>query len=298
MKKINIAELLKDCPHGMELDCALCEDVTLIHVLDGIAYPVKIDTPVGIMSLNKYGCCSNDKHSKCIIFPKGKTTWEGFAPPIEVKDGDIITCTNVNCSFVSIFKEMTTSETFTRYVSLTLGDEPQFLTKGYADFDKPRFATEEEKQKLFQAMKDNGYKWNADTKTLEKLIEPKFKVGDNIRIKGTLAIYVVTEIREDRYMLDDKDVYLLFKNQDQWKLAPSKFDITTLVPFESRVLIRDNGYSLWQPGLWGLYDKEHRFPYVTIGCRYKQCIPYEGNEHLLGTTNDCDEYYKTWEKKA
>jgi hypothetical protein len=27
---------------------------------------------------------------------------------------------------------------------------------------------------------------------------------------------------------------------------------------------------------------------------YKQCIPYEGNEHLLGTTNDCDNFYKTW----
>lgn len=22
---------------------------------------------------------------------------------------------------------------------------------------------------------------------------------------------------------------------------------------------------------------------------------YKGNEHLLGTTNDCDDYYKTWE---
>lgn len=65
-------------------------------------------------------------------------------------------------------------------------------------------------------------------------------------------------------------------------------------PFESKVLVRDDGYSLWQPSLWGLYDKKHRFPYVTIGCRYKQCIPYEGNEHLRGTTNDCDEFYKTW----
>ena len=26
--------------------------------------------------------------------------------------------------------------------------------------------------------------------------------------------------------------------------------------------------------------------------KYKQCIPYEGNEHLLGTTDGCDDYYK------
>lgn len=25
-----------------------------------------------------------------------------------------------------------------------------------------------------------------------------------------------------------------------------------------------------------------------------QCIPYEHNEHLRGTTNDCDDFYKTW----
>ena len=37
-----------------------------------------------------------------------------------------------------------------------------------------RFATEEEKQKLFQAIKDNRYKWNAETKTLKKLVEPRF----------------------------------------------------------------------------------------------------------------------------
>ena len=39
-------------------------------------------------------------------------------------------------------------------------------------------------------------------------------------------------------------------------------------------------------------------PYVCIGTEgineYKQCIPYNGNEHLLGTTNECDEYYKNW----
>lgn len=28
--------------------------------------------------------------------------------------------------------------------------------------------------------------------------------------------------------------------------------------------------------------------------KYKQCVPYEGNEHLLDTNNNCDEYFKTW----
>ena len=42
----------------------------------------------------------------------------------------------------------------------------------YFDIDSTKPATEEEKQKLFKAIKDNGYKWNPETKTLEKLIEP------------------------------------------------------------------------------------------------------------------------------
>lgn len=32
-------------------------------------------------------------------------------------------------------------------------------------------------------MNDAGYKWNTETKTLEKLIQPKFKVGDMVRHK-------------------------------------------------------------------------------------------------------------------
>lgn len=41
----------------------------------------------------------------------------------------------------------------------------EYLCDGY----NSRFATEEEKQKLFDAIKVNGYKWNAETKTLEKI---------------------------------------------------------------------------------------------------------------------------------
>jgi hypothetical protein len=31
---------------------------------------------------------------------------------------------------------------------------------------------------------------------------------------------------------------------------------------------------------------------TTSGKSYPYCIPYEGNEHLLNTTNDCDEFYR------
>lgn len=45
----------------------------------------------------------------------------------------------------------------------------------------------------------------------------------------------------------------------------------------------------------GLFD-DKPFKAVSGGEYFQQCIPYEGNEHLLGTTNDCDKFYKNWEE--
>ena len=36
--KINIAELLKDCPSGMELECTMYDNVTLDRVNDGMIF--------------------------------------------------------------------------------------------------------------------------------------------------------------------------------------------------------------------------------------------------------------------
>ena len=33
--------------------------------------------------------------------------------------------------------------------------------------------------------------------------------------------------------------------------------------------------------------------FIDFG-NYRRCIPYEGNEYLLGKTDDCDDFYKTW----
>ena len=80
-------------------------------------------------------------------------------------------------------------------------------------------------------------------------------------------------------------------------LIPNKFDISTLVPFESRVLVRDNSTEKWKSNFWGFYDIDSAayYPYECCGSSFGQCIPYEGNEHLLGKTDDCDSFYKNWE---
>lgn len=71
-----------------------------------------------------------------------------------------------------------------------------------------------------------------------------------------------------------------------------KFDISTLKPFD-KVLVRNRYNHLWIADLFSYISKSKQF--VCIVHTTNQCIPYEGNEHLLGTSNNCDDFYKIWE---
>ena len=53
----------------------------------------------------------------------------------------------------------------------------------------------------------------------------------------------------------------------------------------------------WVAAFYSHYDKEANLHHCVVGgLWYEQCIPYnDETKHLLDTTNDCDEYYKTWE---
>ena len=382
MEKLNIAELLKDCPTGMELDCTMYDNVTLIQVQEDNTYPIKIETPDGSTVLTKYGGVSYNELSKCIIFPKGKTTWEGFHKPFEdgdvvisdhgdihiskdnsssycckrqnyfdatitthvkfdrlateeekqklfdaikdngykwnaetktlersiepkFKDGDIL-FVKATYSWIIIYKESENDGRLYKYVGIPMGipDYPDYTFMVYDcnplcckdDISEIRLATEEEKKKLFDAIKENGYRWNPETKILEKL--PKFKAGDKVAKKcnmsNPVSIIRVGDQYYYHYSNTEHDVEVLpIAEQDDWELVPNKFNINTLVPFESKVLVRDINSDNWIGAFYSHY-KPGRF--YTIGnSYYYQCIPYEGNEHLLGKTGDCDEFYKTWE---
>ncbi len=297
--KINIAEILKDCPRGMELDCTMYENVTLIHIFEGSAYPIKIKTPDGQLSLNEYGQYSHNKLAKCIIFPKGKTTWEGFVPPYKFKDGDVVFYSNT----IAIFKEWGDETLFRTYCTFypTVSNPTYQFEIGRPLFGKgirreARFATKEEREELFKAINANGYKWNKETKTLERL--PKFKVGDRVKKKDSNEdIVLITDIADNYYIVETQygmEVTISIGLQDNWELVPNKFDITTLKPFD-KVLVK-TFHEEWKADFFSHYSKEADFPYSTVGKKdYYYCIPYEGNEHLLGTTDDCIDFYKTWE---
>lgn len=53
-------------------------------------------------------------------------------------------------------------------------------------------------------------------------------------------------------------------------------------PFD-KVLVR-YGNGIWGATFFSRYDNKSAFAYVGVDCiNWEQCIPYEGNEHLLGT---------------
>ena len=300
MERINIAELLKDCPKGMELDCAIYENVTLVEVKEGYDYPIVIETPNGQMLFSKYGCFSKNELAKCVIFPKGKTTWEGFHKPF--KDGDIVvTKTSNNFIFYSIYKGVENREVLT-YVDYYLDGNRLIFNDNLCslclvdEIVEQKLATEEEKKELFDAIKENGYKWNPETKTLEKL--PKFKVGDKVihSERGGKKL-TINGVYKTLYGVEEFDYGIPIENQDDYELAPNKFDVTTLQPFD-KVLVRGFG-GVWGINIFGFYDGNNKeCPFYCIGqtdTGWNQCVPYWKNEHLLGTANDCDEYYKTWE---
>lgn len=290
MEKINIAELLQDCPEGMDLDCAMYDNVQFDIVQDDNAFPIKINTPEGRISLSKYGCYSLNPQCKCVIFPKGGTTWAGFHRPFV--DGDIVALDSAGGSQVFIFEEYIRGEKDYAYCYLMLDDNGAVdLERG--EYYVERFASREEQERLFEAIKEKGYRWDPVNKTLEKLIELRFKVGDMIRHKNQHEVCLVSEVRGNHYLLDEKDIALPFSTQDQWELVPNKFDITTLKPFD-KVLARDTDNSMWAATL---FSHLRGMTFYTVGGWYNQCIPFEGNEHLIGTTYDCDTFYKTWDGK-
>lgn len=438
--KINVAELLKDCLKGMELDCTMYDNLYFNQIYDddGCRYKIGCYTIVDeirtAVNFTEFGTFTTHANSKCVIFPKGKTTWEGFVPPVEFKDGDIVFS---GASLISIFKGIKEGYVGSLHSYVSVGDNVGFnIDKDCWTLDNIRLATEEEKAKLFQAIKDNGYKWNPETKTLEKLIEPKFHEGDWVvtdygKVNQVITvsedgegftlddgsyfsgswkdmyhlwtiqdakdgdvlfhsdsasngIFIFKEIVQhgtiqevtcycdydsedgfclgeyhtccwtdskilhpatkercdllfqkmkkagykwdketktleklvnknkfaigdtitngklvgkirsrdvDSYQLED-GTYVFFNEVHNWKLAPNKFDITTLIPFESKVLVRNDNGQRWIPAFWGGKREDG---YVTTFGWSKYCVPYEGNKHLLDKTNDCDSFYKTWE---
>ena len=179
----------------------------------------------GVESCNSFNTdgkyWNNGETSNCDLFLE-ETIFE---------DGDIISFgknNNNNVSAIGIFKKLAKSS-HEDYV--VFGPKELSYDEGGWLLDNIRLATEAEKQRLFDALKKDGKRWNAEKKCIEDLKEE-----------------------------------------------------CELKPFQ-KVLVRYTDNDAWKANMFSHFIDGTNYKYICIDSSYKQCIPYEGNEELLGTTN-------------
>ena len=92
---------------------------------------------------------------------------------------------------------------------------------------------------------------------------------------------------------DQRDWSKFERFWDKKKLE--KFDVNTLHPFD-KVLTRCDDSDKWGIDLFGYFDNLYK-GVCCLDAYLQMCIPYnDETKHLLGTTNDCPDYYKWWEE--
>ena len=197
-ENLNLVEILKDCPKGTKLYSTVFGKVEFKCIEKNAIYPIIVRPDENtVCRVTADGRTLVRFYGECTLFPsREQRDWSKFNPPCEFKDGDILSYQNkcLKNRSIYIYRYHKTNNT-AFYVALSgnenetlsIDHEGKWALNGYDE--TVCFATEEEKQKLFDAIKLNGYKWNAETKTLEKLVEPKFKVGDWVVFNG-LTLYI------------------------------------------------------------------------------------------------------------
>lgn len=161
------------------------------------------------------------------IVKDGSVVFEKEEKEQEFKDGDVLTSRFDN-KIVFIFREDELKQkgnTNGYYVCYTADRIIDVATKGsllFCGFKKEvRLATENEKQFLFNKMKENGLQWNAEEKRVEKL-RWRAKKG---YIYHRLTCYLrSTNEREDYDTWNQKchDSYNYFHTEDQTKEAAKR----------------------------------------------------------------------------
>lgn len=304
--KINIAKILKNKPEGTKLWTDMFGSVTLYFVTGTCdAFQVKHH--------NKEPWFDEDgklyKEGVLCIYPsKSMRDWEKFS----WKKGDVLIS---DCGFMCIFKEWA-SDDYTKFNGCYFDGMPNTETAKYSKVDN---------NIAYGYIRDIenrcGGKLNLETLEIEK--QTKFKDGDIVCISGIgylaygivksidysskkLEYYVLNDMStlkfEDWLSFEDKHIQPITETQQiilfdalekegkAWDAEKKQIvDIKKehqFKPFE-KVLVRDSIDDVWRASFFS-HIKENDGRYVTTCVTWKFCIPYIGNESLLGTTKDVE----------
>lgn len=310
-EKINIADILKDKPVGLKFYSNTFGYISFNGVHKDKVYFFSEDT-------NAHSVKPNGKMydgGECIIFPsKEMHDWDKFS----WKKGDVLVS---NDGGTEVIFDKWYDDTYTNFYGRHyLNSEDKNNVKYNETFlcTTERYAFEDKnaaKTYLKTIEERLGGKLNLENLEIEKQLE--FKDGDIVvygksvaicrRIyKHTLSFYVTlnemfgllfadeVESSEEYRFATDEDKQQLFdaleKEGKAWDAEKKQFvDIKKehqFKPFE-KVLVRDSIDDVWRASFFS-HIKENDGRYVTTCVTWKFCIPYIGNESLLGTTKDVE----------
>lgn len=321
--EINIVEILKDKPQGTKLYSSACGKCKLEEVDDKSFKISFYSSKFGFMNggegyLDKNGKLYDD--GECVVFPsKEMRDWSKFA----WKKGDVLVS---NDGGTEVIFDKWYDDTYTNFYSkhyLNSEDENNikyneaFLctTERYSFEDKDTAQTY-----INTIEKRLGGKLNLETLEIER--QPEFQDGDIVMsdsgtivlVRGislTRKIYYHAYMRNEyiyinqvegdffsrisrikRFATDSEKQQLfdaLAKEGKVWdaekKVILDLKPKVELKPFD-KVLVRDSQSDKWRVNLFGYIDKDEYYHCAFANWVY--CIPYAGNEYLLGTTKDME----------
>ena len=315
-EKINIAAILKDKPKGLRLYSPIFGECTFCCVRED-TNDICVKKHNGVIEyFNSEGLYFT--LGEVMLFPsKEMRNWRKFA----WKKGDLL----INsCGFQCIFKEWL-SDDYTKFngcYSNSRDGYEDVSNAGTANFVKLDDNTAYEYVRKIE--RKLGGKLNLKTLEIEK--QSEFKDGDILvaeednyydkvifiaAIKDDIVSKALINVRYEDYEVNyneyrfgynrnlrlatDSEKKQLFsaltKEGKAWDTEKKKvIDIKKehqFKPFE-KVLVRDSFDDVWRASFFS-HIKENDGRYVTTCVTWKFCIPYEGNEHLLGTTNNVEE---------
>ena len=133
----------------------------------------------------------------------------------------------------------------------------------------------------------------------------KFNIGDKLVYYD--SIYEVTGFYTD-YNLHYSVKWIAGNSKDRFIIGIPVINDDKFMPYDEsihydpckfrpfdKVLVRFDDDDRWEAELFSSYNSRCDNPFNCIGLAYPQCIPYLGNEVLLGTTDHCDKYYCSWD---
>lgn len=137
-------------------------------------------------------------------------------------------------------------------------------------------SNEDDRVKFQEKVFKLGVEWKAGSPRIILMTEhPFFYIDGNLKLSfdRSKQAQFFLKYKDKQIFLDD--VLAIEEPKEECKFKP--FD---------KVLVRNFDDDRWKPRLFSRYDLEHDedLTYETTdGCFRSQCIPYEGNEHLVGT---------------